>query len=59
MTDAGRTIHERIVLDKTMSGVSLPPGSYRASLVRGGIKIDEEAFIVSAGEDTEVKLSLH
>ena len=56
---AGRTIHERLSLHKTTSGVSLPPGPYRASLVRGGVKIDEEAFIVSAGESVEVKLSLH
>ena len=56
---AGRTIHERLSLHKTTSGVSLPPGPYRASLVRGRVTIDEEAFIVSAGESIEVKLSLH
>ena len=54
----GVKVYERLSPYKTPLPVSLPPGTYRASIVRGDVVVDEKPFTISVGETVEVKLAL-
>jgi RNA polymerase sigma-70 factor (ECF subfamily) len=54
----GARVCERSSPYKTPLPVSLPPGSYRASIVRGDTVVDEKPFTMNVGETIEVKLAL-
>jgi RNA polymerase sigma factor (sigma-70 family) len=56
--DAGVTVVDRTSPYKTVVPVSLPPGTYRASIERDGVIVDQKPFSMSVGDAVDVTLTL-